>query len=531
MDTSNESALHSKGEGDLSNDAPTPSGEEGDNKLNSIILNENNESANGDDEESHSSTNSNNSGEPSRGEAIENKRGKDTSADEVDETDKIGNGDGDGDVDGDGDGDDDIGYDNIVAKSDLTDDKASVGPNTVGRRGDPRMHKAVAARLGNPNLSLLDALIVGGFQFPNGTEGDGRSDRNIYDSDNVLLCQRKNQLSRRLRLAKQRSGPESGGPEFSIVHQDQAQVQALQAQARIEPVAIDQHEKDLPSFSTSSNAYGQHQQHQDQQQRQGLKRLHDGTGEQQFHPSHRIIAERSQSDCINTNTMQQHHQQHHQQQQQPNLSAFLQQQVGLQQNVGYFGGNRFMNMPQQGYGNPFIAGQIPLGYGLNQIQPQGFNGPMGQPNGQSPLDRYLELAASSMGINAQQMLFAQSNYGNAGTTNRQQIPHQTPEPSTDSNGVAALPPMSQSSISQNNIDTQLTANKDPGNKESDQDNSLEAIMRRSKQLDYAVKIFNMEKSSLQNRCLIMAGFSQEDLQNKNKITRDFEELLKETNHV
>mmetsp|Transcript_29672 Transcript_29672/g.45382 ORF Transcript_29672/g.45382 Transcript_29672/m.45382 type:complete len:377 (+) Transcript_29672:102-1232(+) len=73
-----------------------------------------------------------------------------------------------------------------------------------GRHGDPRMHRAVAARLMNPELSLLESLIEGGFSFPDGTEGSGKSDRNIYDSDRVLLCQRKNQLSRRLRLAKKR---------------------------------------------------------------------------------------------------------------------------------------------------------------------------------------------------------------------------------------------------------------------------------------------------------------------------------------
>jgi hypothetical protein len=73
-----------------------------------------------------------------------------------------------------------------------------------GRHGDPRMHRAVAARLLNPELSLLEALLEGGFTFPEGTEGSGKSDRNIFDADGVLLCQRKNQLSRRLRLAKKR---------------------------------------------------------------------------------------------------------------------------------------------------------------------------------------------------------------------------------------------------------------------------------------------------------------------------------------
>ena len=58
------------------------------------------------------------------------------------------------------------------------------------------MHKAVAARMENPNLSLYDALLMGGFDY------FANDDKSILDSKNVTLGQRKNQLSRRLRLAK-----------------------------------------------------------------------------------------------------------------------------------------------------------------------------------------------------------------------------------------------------------------------------------------------------------------------------------------
>ena len=68
-------------------------------------------------------------------------------------------------------------------------------PSKLGRRGDPRMHRAVKARLENPQQSLLDALIAGGFEF---TWKDGIA----YDKDKKQLGQRKNQLSRRLRLHK-----------------------------------------------------------------------------------------------------------------------------------------------------------------------------------------------------------------------------------------------------------------------------------------------------------------------------------------
>lgn len=61
------------------------------------------------------------------------------------------------------------------------------------------MHRAVAERLANPDLSLLEALRRGGFDFPL----EGGHDATLTDTDGVTLGQRKNQLSRRLRLARQ----------------------------------------------------------------------------------------------------------------------------------------------------------------------------------------------------------------------------------------------------------------------------------------------------------------------------------------
>lgn len=71
-----------------------------------------------------------------------------------------------------------------------------------GRHGDPRMNKAVAARITDPKMSLLDALLIGGFEFNRNTGMDGNSDSTTFDSENVSLRQRKNQLSRRLRTKK-----------------------------------------------------------------------------------------------------------------------------------------------------------------------------------------------------------------------------------------------------------------------------------------------------------------------------------------
>jgi hypothetical protein len=69
-----------------------------------------------------------------------------------------------------------------------------------GRQGDPRMHQAVAVRIENPDLTLFQALQAGGFDYP--TEDCSA----FVDSENVTLGQRKNQLSRRIRLFKKHSG-------------------------------------------------------------------------------------------------------------------------------------------------------------------------------------------------------------------------------------------------------------------------------------------------------------------------------------
>ena len=64
-------------------------------------------------------------------------------------------------------------------------------------RSDPRMNRALEARLQNPSLSLYACLRMGGFEFP-------RDEANSVDSDNVTLAQRKNQLNRRLRSYRKR---------------------------------------------------------------------------------------------------------------------------------------------------------------------------------------------------------------------------------------------------------------------------------------------------------------------------------------
>ena len=92
---------------------------------------------------------------------------------------------------------------------------------TLGRRGgDARMHKAVAARLENPTITLMEALVRGGFRFPTTDCNEdkkvassllGSNDRKVLvDEDGVQLCQRKNQLSRRLRIIRKKEGNDTG---------------------------------------------------------------------------------------------------------------------------------------------------------------------------------------------------------------------------------------------------------------------------------------------------------------------------------
>ena len=89
----------------------------------------------------------------------------------------------------------------------------------LGRRGDPRMHKSVAARLVNADMPLLRALLTGGFVFPTldseGVPLDPHltriDDDKVLDADGVTLAQRKNQLSRRIRIAREKIRDECGG--------------------------------------------------------------------------------------------------------------------------------------------------------------------------------------------------------------------------------------------------------------------------------------------------------------------------------
>ena len=73
-----------------------------------------------------------------------------------------------------------------------------------GRHGDKRMNRALEARKKDPDLSLLAALLAGGFIFPQ-LYAPGVKMADVLDVDGVSVYQRKNQLNRRLREDKKKN--------------------------------------------------------------------------------------------------------------------------------------------------------------------------------------------------------------------------------------------------------------------------------------------------------------------------------------
>ena len=73
-------------------------------------------------------------------------------------------------------------------------------PRLKYREPDPRMQRAVDAKIDDPTLPLYDALVVGGFVF----RDDPSVKNGMIDMDGTTLSQRKNNLCRRVRLEKEK---------------------------------------------------------------------------------------------------------------------------------------------------------------------------------------------------------------------------------------------------------------------------------------------------------------------------------------
>jgi len=94
----------------------------------------------------------------------------------------------------------------VTSKKSRTSTKAAEEGSKAnhGRKGDPRMNRAVQAKVDNLQLTLVEALEAGGFVFPN-FNMPGVLVSAVKDTDNVTLYQRRNQLLRRLRYIKAKS--------------------------------------------------------------------------------------------------------------------------------------------------------------------------------------------------------------------------------------------------------------------------------------------------------------------------------------
>ena len=105
-----------------------------------------------------------------------------------------------------------------------TDSSGAAGSGRLTGRGagrgrpDRRMKRALELKLANPNMSLLDALVGGGFVFNDEQGGE------VVDTDGVRLAQRKNNLLRRIRLEKEKLNKE-GGKERTRTEKSTAQDQ------------------------------------------------------------------------------------------------------------------------------------------------------------------------------------------------------------------------------------------------------------------------------------------------------------------
>ena len=75
-----------------------------------------------------------------------------------------------------------------------------------GKNIDPRMQRAVDAKIDDPSLPLYDALLIGGFVF----RDDPSVKNGMLDIDGTTLSQRKNNLCRRVRVEKEKRAKAAG---------------------------------------------------------------------------------------------------------------------------------------------------------------------------------------------------------------------------------------------------------------------------------------------------------------------------------
>jgi len=408
------------------------------------------------------------------------------------------------------------------ASDDTEDDKSSPGNSNLGRRGDPRMHKAVAARLASPEMSLLDALIAGGFEFPDGTEGAGKSDRNVYDSENVLLCQRKNQLSRRLRLARKGAITRFSDPSMAAPKLDyrpaignernmfNGNVPNLLNAPFWQPNSLPMMNGGM-GMGTSRLGIGNGHV---SSRAQGLMQMVLNQSNRQTSHSESDLLEARAALFANNGAM-------HLKYKNNGLSSPERKKMRQEQEIQ----NLYMpdqlgvpNFYQQGYNagqmpsaNGLIAGQMQNLQFRNQFNPSLFQNNVTAADlalhaankEQNGIDRYyLDLAAASMGMGKDKIQSMLAN--NNGTSSTSAInppnkfgPHEAVE--TPSPAVLQL-----------------------GNGGTKSEFGSRA---QETQIDIAIKFYKTERALLVQRCLLMAGFDQSEVSDDGVLCDLFEERL------
>eukprot|EP00562_Extubocellulus_spinifer_P005830 CAMPEP_0178520230 /NCGR_PEP_ID=MMETSP0696-20121128/27284_1 /TAXON_ID=265572 /ORGANISM="Extubocellulus spinifer, Strain CCMP396" /LENGTH=562 /DNA_ID=CAMNT_0020151055 /DNA_START=4 /DNA_END=1692 /DNA_ORIENTATION=- len=98
------------------------------------------------------------------------------------------------------DDDDDDGYAKPPVRA--LDVDTTILAQKTGRKADERMKNAAIAKLRNPLLSRRDALIIGGYEYPD--EKTDRPTTEILDAEGVSLYQRMNHLNRRVRQVREK---------------------------------------------------------------------------------------------------------------------------------------------------------------------------------------------------------------------------------------------------------------------------------------------------------------------------------------
>ena len=337
--------------------------------------------------------------------------------------------------------------------------KLNYTPSKLGRKGDPRMHKALKARIDNPSLPLFDCLLIGGFEFRK-RKGDGIQ----CDNDNVSLGQRKNQLSRRLRLSKKNS------------EKQQQQLPSSNSQKQNEL----EHQQQLLKSSTNRNQHIDHHfgdfalSHllSNMSSSQGLTTTESNTNNHDsLHNHHHHDYGYSNASSVSTSFLDNHHDAIHSHQQ-----GLSQPQSMISPQTSFFHQTQSLSLNSNG-----IHNNVPS------------NNDITTTNTTSSLDSGVSKKSF---YNYQNSILNNNNNNTSSgmlTMNNNHV-----SSSLLSNSVSATPPPGNITQGSSIISSNNNNNNDGNN------NNLGAKLQK---LHQALNLYQIESSTLMKRCMLSAGFS------------------------